>query len=576
MGSDTAVAVLAGKFAELRPHLDERAWRLYLGSEARARAEGDGSGLAAAVGVVAGAAGVSRATVMKGAGELAEGAEPMPGRERRPGAGRPRAEDAQPGLGEALGGLLEEATRGDPVVEVKWTTLSLRDLEREMAARGFRVRKDALARMVHEAGYSMQGMSRVTEGRQHPDRDAQFRHVNAMIGEFTAAGEAVISVDGKKKEQLGPFHRAGRSWRPAGGPVRVRDHDFPDPELGKVTPYGVYDIAANRGFVSVGTSRDTAAFAVNAIRAWWREEGSARYPGARRMLVTCDAGGCNDCRHHTWKDQLAVLAAETGLEVTVCHFPPGTSKWNRIEHRLFCHITRTWRGRPLMTPEDAVAGIAATTTYQGLKCTAVLDSRDYPEGVKVPAARVKHLEDRVLDRGPFHGEWNYTLRPVPAQAPQQAPEPGPGLEALAALAGIGDFGALLAAVAVPWQADREHRLALARGSGSRKRDSGPAGPFRLPFEAIVAAAACHLRLRLPYRLLGEVLRAHESTVSEAAARVIPHLEARGITARPGSPRIRTLAGLHHHAAAQGIAITGLPAHKTRKQENQDDTPETAS
>jgi hypothetical protein len=258
------------------------------------------------------------------------------------------------------------------VTEVTWTTLSLRDLEREMAARGFRCRKDALARMLREDGYSLQGMSRVLEGKQHPDRDAQFRHVNGMIAEFRAAGDPVVSVDAKKKEQLGPYHRPGRSWRPAGDPVRVRDHDFPDAELGKVTPYGVYDIAANTGFVSVGTSHDTAAFAVNALRLWWRAAGSSRYPGAERLLVTCDAGGSNGYTSRLWKDQLAVLAEETGLEITVCHFPPGTSKWNKIEHRLFCHITRTWRARPLMTKEDAVAGIAATTTYQGLKTSDAL------------------------------------------------------------------------------------------------------------------------------------------------------------------------------------------------------------
>ena len=562
MGSgDAAVAaVLAGKFAELRPHMDERTWRLYLGSEARALAAGDGTSLAAAGAVVAAAAGVSRTTVMAGAGELAEGPEPMPGRSRRPGAGHPKAEESQPGLREALEGLLEATTRGDPVTEVTWTTLLLRGLEREMARLGFRCGKDALARMLHEDGYSMQGMSKVLEGRQHPDRDAQFRRINAVTGEFTAAGDPVISVDGKKKEQLGPFHRDGRSWRPKGDPVRVRDHDFPDAVLGKAVPYGVYDIAANRGFVSVGAGHDTAAFAVNAIRRWWLAEGQFRYPHATRVLVTCDACGSNSCTGRAWKDELAVLAAGTGLEITVCHFPPGTSKWNRIEHRLFCHITRTWKARPLMTREDAVAGIAATVTAQGLKCTAVLDDADYPDGVKVSDKRMKYLEGRVLDRDRFHGEWNYTVRPAPAE-PQEAPEPGPDLEGLAALAGIGDFGALLAAVAVPWQADREHRLALARGSGSRKRDSGPAGPFRLPFEAIVAAAACHLRLRMPYRLPGEVLGAHSSTISEAAARVIPHLEEHGITAQPGSTRISTLAGLLEHAAAHGITITGTPAHR---------------
>ena len=423
MGSDAAVAVLAGKFADLRPHLDERRWRLYLGSEARALAEGGGAGLAAAAALVAAAAGVSRATVMAGAGELADGAEPMAGRSRRPGAGRPRLEDGTPGLGPALLGLVEPSTRGDPVVAVTWTTLSLRDLQRRLAAAGFRCGKDAAARMLREAGYSLQGMSRVLEGSQHPDRDDQFRHVNAMIAEFAAAGDPAVSADAKKKEQLGPYHRAGRSWRPGGDPVRVRDHDFPDPAAGKIAPYGIYDIAANRGFVTVGTSHDTAAFAVGALRRRWRAEGSLRYPGARRLLVTCDADGSNAVRSRLWKHELALLAGETGLEISVCHFPPGTSKWNKIEHRLFCHITRTWRARPLMTAEDAVAGIAATTTYQGLKCTAVLDDAGYPDGVKVSAKRMRHLEERVISRHDEHGEWNYAVRPAPAGRHRNRPPP---------------------------------------------------------------------------------------------------------------------------------------------------------
>jgi hypothetical protein len=277
MGSgEAAVAVLAGKFAEMRPHLDERGWRLYLGSEARAYAAAEGGGLAAAAAVVAGAAGVSRTTVMAGAGELAEDAEPMPGRARRPGAGRRKLEEKDPGLRAALAVLLEASTRGDPMVAVTWTTLSLREIGREMAARGFGCGKDAVARMMREDGYSLRGMSRTIEGKQHPDRDAQFQHINGMITSFMAAGDPVVSVDGKKKEQLGPYWRAGQSWRPAGDPVRVRDHDFPDEELGKIAPYGVYDIAANTGFVSVGTSCDTAAFAVNALRLWWRQQGAAR------------------------------------------------------------------------------------------------------------------------------------------------------------------------------------------------------------------------------------------------------------------------------------------------------------
>ena len=555
MGLDDAV--LAGKFAEVRPHLGERAWRLYLGSEARALAAGGGTGLAAAAAVVAAAAGVSRATVLAGAGELAEGAEPLAGRVRRPGAGRRKAEDAQPGLAQALAGVLEATVRGDPVSAVTWTTLSLRDLEREMAGRGFRCGKDALARMLHEAGFSLQGMSRTLEGRQHPDRDAQFRLVNTVIGEFTAAGDPVVSVDGKNKEQLGPYHRAGRSWRPEGDPVRVRDHNFPDAELGKVTPYGVYDITANRGFVSVGTSRDTAAFAVSAIRRWWLAEGALRYPGARRLLVTCDAGGSNACTSRLWKDRLAVLAAETGLEVSVCHFPPGTSKWNKIEHRLFCHITRTWKSRPLMTSQDAVAGIAATTTYQGLKCTAVLDDAAYPDGVKVSDERMRHLEERVLDRRAFHGEWNYTVRPAPAgpepePEPPAAPAPGPDLEGLAALAGVSDLAALLGAVAVPFAAAREQRLHLTRGAP--RRHAGGGAEKKLPCEAIVTAAACHHRLGMPYRLLSELLGAHESTISLAVGRITPVLAPHGITPGNAATRITTREQLREYAATRGITI----------------------
>ena len=316
---EDVVAVLTAKFAVMRQVADERTWRVYLGSEARALGYGG-------IAVVARAAGVSETMVSAGVAEVDAGRLDglPPGRSRLPGGGRKKAEDAQPGLTGALRGLLDVATRGDPVAEITWCSLSLRDIGRQMAGLGFGCGKDALARMMRADGYSLQGMSRTIEGKQHPDRDAQFRRINAMIAEFGAAGEPAVSVDAKKKEQLGPYHRPGRSWRPAGEPVRVRDHDFPDEELGKITPYGVYDIAVNRGFVSVGTSCDTAAFAVNALRLWWQREGSLRYPGAGKLLVTCDAGGSNGCTSRLWKHELAVLAAETGLAITVCHFPPGT------------------------------------------------------------------------------------------------------------------------------------------------------------------------------------------------------------------------------------------------------------
>ena len=553
-------AALAAKFAVMRRlGLNERQWREYLGIEARALGYG---GIAA----VARAAGVAESTVAAGVAEIEAEDEPgplPPGRARRPGGGRKKAEDKDPGLRPALRDLAEAATRGDPVAEITWCSLSLRDLEREMAGLGFRCGKDAIARMLREDGYSLQGMSRVLEGKQHPDRDDQFRHINAVIAQFRDAGDPVVSADGKKKEQLGPYHRAGRSWRPAGDPVQVLSHDFPDEELGKITPYGIYDIAANRGFVAVGTGCDTAAFAVNALRLWWQREGAARYPGAGRLLVTCDAGGSNGYRCRLWKDQLAALAAETGLEIWVCHFPPGTSKWNKIEHRLFCHITRTWRARPLMTKEDAVAGIAATTTWQGLKVTAVLDEGHYPAKVKISDQRMKYLEERVIARHGGHGEWNYAIRPAPAgpePEPPAASAPAPDLQGLAALAGISDFAGLLAAVAVPWAAAREQRLHLARGAARTKNSGGM--PSRLPFGAIVAAACCHVRLAMPYRLLSELLGAHETTISLAARRITPLLAAHGITGQHGRPRIATIAQLLKCAQAAGITLKTPAAPQT--------------
>jgi Rhodopirellula transposase DDE domain len=549
--SGDAEAGLAGKFAVMLPLLDERQRRLYLGSEARALGHG---GIVA----VARAAGCSETTVAAGVREI-EAGEPggLPaGRSRRPGGGRKRAEEEQPGLREALLELAGDATRGDPMAEVTWCSQSLRELARLLAGRGFSCGKDAAGRILRDAGYRLQAMSKVLEGSQHPDRDAQFRHVNERIAEFRAAGDPAVSVDAKKKELVGPFGRPGRAWRPGGDPVKVRDHDFMDRGLGLVVPYGIYDIAANRGFVSVGTSHDTAAFAVSALRLWWQREGAARYEGARRLLVVCDAGGSNSCRCRLWKDQLALFAGGTGLEVSVCHFPPGTSKWNKIEHRLFCHVTRTWRARPLMTREDAVAGIAATVTGQGLKCTAVLDDADYPDGARVSDERMQYLESRVISRSPFRGEWNYAVLPAPRPGPEPEPEPGtgpsPDLQGLAALAGIPDLGALLEAVAVPWAAAREQRLHLERGRA--RRTSGGGGPRMLPYDAIVTAAACRLRLRMPCRLLGELLGVDQSTVRLAASRAVPLLEAHGITRHGNGPRITTIAELRAHAQATGTPV----------------------
>jgi hypothetical protein len=559
--SEDDEAGLAAKFAVMRQVLDERQWRLYLGTEARALGYG---GIAA----VARASGASETTVAAGAAQAADpgalaGLEP--GRSRLPGAGRPAAEDT-PGLKEALDGLLEEGRRGDPMSAVCWSVLSLRDIARQMTLLGFSCSKDTAARLMREDGYSLQGMSRVLEGSQHEDRDAQFRHVNARITEYRAAGQPVISVDGKKKEQLGPYGRAGRSWRPAGDPVRVRDHDFPDAGAGKAVPYGVYDIAANRGFVTVGTSRETAAFAVGALRRWWLADGALRYPRATRLLVTCDAGGSNSYVNRGWKDGLARLAEEAGLEIRVCHFPPGTSKWNKIEHRLFCHITRTWKARPLMTRQDAVAGIAATVTFQGLKCTAVLDDARYPDGVKVGDARMKHLEERVLDRDPFHGEWNYTVLPAPRPAPEPEPEPArpgrvpqhvlnhPALTGIAAA----DLTALAAALEAPFEARLQLRYRTRHGHRARAAGTAPHGNRRLDVTDHLLALRLRDHLSLPGQAVGCLLGVERTSASHAAALAGELLSAARITlpdAPPPGKLLRTPEELLAYAAAAGIPLT---------------------
>jgi hypothetical protein len=483
---------------------------------------------------------------------------------------------------------VEAATRGDPVAEITWCSLSLRDIGRQMAGLGFRCGKDALARMMREDGYSLQGMSRTIEGRQHPDRDAQFRRINAMIAGFRAAGDPVVSVDAKKKEQLGPFWRAGRTWRPAGDPVRVRDRGFPDHEVGKITPYGICDIAANRGFVSAGTSCDTAAFAVSALRLWWKQEGSLRYPGAGRLLVTCDAGGSSSYKNRAWKDQLAALAAETGLQIWVCHFPPGTSKRNKIEHRLFCHITRTWRGRPLMTPEDAVAGIAATTTYAGLKVIAVLGGNEYPQGEEVSGQRMKYPEECLLDRGAVRGERNYAVLPAPRPAPEPEPEPErPGRCPQAALnhpalTGMdpGGLPALAAALDVPFGARREQRNYAKRGHrrvNALRNGDGSSGRRRIDLTDHVLAWRLREHLRLPVQAIGVLLGTGPSTASHAAALTARLLAGSGIpqpaTTPPPDTLPRTPGELLDYTAAAGITLIipdngqTMPAHFRTRGEN---------
>jgi hypothetical protein len=385
-------------FAVLSPHLDERQRRLLAGAQARALGRGG-------VTVVAHATGMGLTTVKKGAAEIDQGPE-VTGRVRRPGAGRPEAPAQDPGLMAALDALVEPNARGDPTSPLRWTAKSTRTLADELTRQGHRVSASTVAGLLTGLGYSLQATSKQVEGAQHPDRDGQFRYLNEQARAHLAAGQPVISVDTKKKEVVGNLGNKGREWQPQGVPVRVDVHDFPDPKVGKAIPFGVYDLGADAGWVSVGADHDTAAFAVATIRRWWQMVGKVAYPQASRLMITADAGGSNSYRSRLWKVELGKLAADTGLQVTVCHFPPGTSKWNRIEHRLFSHISMNWRGRPLTSHETVVDLIGATTTRTGLKVRAELDRGAYPTGVKVAN---KDLAAVPLQRHDWHGDWNYTV-----------------------------------------------------------------------------------------------------------------------------------------------------------------------
>jgi hypothetical protein len=382
----------------------------------------------------------------------------------------------------------------------------------------------------------------------------------------------VISVDAKKKEEVGQYAQAGREWRRQGDPVQVRDHSFAGPD-GHAIPYGVYDVAANTGFVNVGTDHNTAAFAVESVRRWWDLAGRDAYPGAARLLVTCDAGGGNGWRNRAWKAGLARFAQDTGLEVTCCHFPPGTSKWNKIEHRLFSQITLNWRGRPLTSHDIVVNTIAATTTRTGLRVTAVLDQNRYPTGTQISDEQVRDLEDRALTRHGFHGDWNYTLLPVLRPAPDRPPPepPGPGAAARAALAPVllalaspeltglsrPGLAALAATLELPAAAAREQRLHLDRGH-SRQARTGPAAPFKYPLDTQLLAAIYHHRHGMPATHIAALLGAHQSTISQAVQAITALLGPGHPALAPGPVRIRTPADMRTYAGTAGIAIPEPP------------------
>ena len=560
MGADTDFVGRMGPELELLlPRLDERSRRLVLG--AVARAAGDGG-----VTAVAKAAGASWQTVADGAAELASGDDAGPGRVRRPGGGRKKLEERDPRLIPALRDLLEASTRGDPQSLITWTTLSVRGIAAELTAAGHRCAKNAVLRMLHAEGFSTQGNSRAIEGRRHPDRDAQFRYISDLAKRYLAAADPVISIDTKKKELVGLYARKGREWRPKGDPRRVRDHDFPDPDGGKAIPYGVYDIGDNSGFVSVGTDHDTAAFAAESVRRWWDAIGKDRYPHAARLLVTCDAGGSNGYRARAWKAELARLAAGTGLEITVCHFPPGTSKWNKIEHRLFCHITRTWRGRPLTSYEVVVNTIAATATSTGLTVTAVLDAGRYPTGAEVTDTQMKDLEDRVIARHGFHGDWNYTLLPAPRPAPGPGPAPAPApqpsrpaadLAALdqPALTGLPPGGAAALAAVLA-----EARLRAARGGRDRQRPptAGNDSRQKITFTGHVLAAILSRRFALPASPIAVLFGCDRSTIGHELPRTRQLLAATATAIPPGPVTLATCQDLRDYAAGNGITLPAPP------------------
>ena len=396
------------KYQALRSVLNERARRLWAAAEARSLGRGGISAVAAATGI-------ARDTVRLGIRELGElsgqgQADLSLSRVRHPGAGRKPLTSLDASLLADLQALVESMTRGDPMSPLCWTCKSTRRLSQELRDLGHRVGRTTVHELLEHLGYSLQSNRKTKEGESHPDRDAQFEYINRQTKLFQRLGQPVVSVDTKKKELVGDFKNGGREWRPKGEPEQVRVHDFLDPALGKAIPYGVYDLAANRGWVGVGVDHDTAEFAVTTLRRWWSMMGRPLYPHAAELLVMADSGGSNGSRNRLWKVMLATMARETGLRIKVCHFPPGTSKWNKIEHRMFCHITQNWRGRPLVSHEVIVNLIDSTTTSKGLEIRAELDKEAYPKGKKVTDEELSRVK---IQRARFHGDWNYTVLPEP-------------------------------------------------------------------------------------------------------------------------------------------------------------------
>jgi hypothetical protein len=534
-------AVLAAKFEVVLPHLDERQRRLLLAAEARALGHGG-------IRRVARAAGVREATISAGVAELESGAPPL-GRARRPGGGRKPVAVTDPGLVPALLALVEPDMRGDPMSPLRWTTKSTRNLADTLTAGGHRVGADTVANLLRAEGFSLQGNAKTVEGKQNPDRDAQFRYLNEQVKQHQADAQPVVSVDTKKKEIVGEFKNEGREWRPAGDPITVGVHDFPDKELGKAVPYGIYDLTANTGWVNVGTDHDTATFAVESIRRWWNGAGQDAYSDATRLLITADAGGSNGYRTRAWKTELAALAAQTGLAITVCHFPPGTSKWNRVEHRLFCHITMNWRGKPLTSHEVIVNSIAATTTRTGLTVHSELDTDTYALGVEVSKAQMAALP---ITRHRWHGDWNYTLHPTNADATTAATTAHTDLHepadptnptdprshptaTMPELTGMTtpELNELIARLTDLRQTQRAQRARQHPDTDARHRPRS-GRPLQFPFSHRVIATVLRLRLALPDDILAQLLNTSPSTIYRTVRETRPLLEQLGHTIEPAA------------------------------------------
>jgi hypothetical protein len=557
---------LGPSLLKVLPLLDERSRRLVLGMAAEAEGKG-GTGRVAAL------TGASWQTVANGKAELAAGEEVPAGRTRRPGGGRKRLAESDPGLAGALESLVGDAMRGDPESPLTWTTRSAERLAGELTAAGHPCSDSTVWRMLKQAGYTQQSNSRAQEGRQHPERDGQFRHIAARAREHLDAGQPVISVDAKKKEQVGNYGRGGREWGPAGEPVTVRSHDFADRDGRHAVPYGVYDEAANAGFVNVGTDGNTAALAVESVRRWWRAVGKDAYPGASRLLVTCDSGGGNGYRNRAWKAGLAALAQETGLDIEVCHFPPGTSKWNRIEHRLFCQISLAWRARPLTSYDVIIDTIGHVTTKTGLTAVAVLDENAYPAGTEISDEQMSDIEERCLTRGEWHGEWNYTLlaRPAPPGPPPPPARPArpAGRDTLnrPALTGLHPAGleALAAALEAPYRAHLDHKAFLARGRrrNSAVRSTAPHGLRRTDVTDNLLITRLRDHLGLPCTVIAALFGIDPSGASRCSGIIRKLLAETPVplpppACPPPEHPVRTLEDLREYAARHGIEINLPP------------------